>query len=287
MNSNPCTLCPNNCNVDRTDSVGACGVKDKIKIAKYYLHPYEEPFISGKKGSGTIFFTGCSLKCAFCQNYELSRNLRGKEISVRQLADIFKELEQSGAHNINLVTATQFSDKIIRALEIYKPSVPVVYNTHGYENTEVLAELDKYVDVYLPDLKFCSEQVSLRYTGKKDYFKYASKTIEFCSRKKIAFSDDGMMQSGTVVRHLVLPQNVEDSKRILDFLSDFKNDVYVNIMSQYTPFGKISAYPELQRRITQREYNTVVDYAISLGFTNLLYQKLQSAKTDYIPKWDY
>ncbi len=287
MNSTPCNLCPNKCNVDRTSYVGACGVKDKIKIAKYYLHPYEEPFISGKNGSGTIFFTGCSLKCAFCQNYELSRNLRGKEISTRQLADIFKRLEQSGAHNINLVTPTQFSDKIIQALKIYKPNIPVVYNTHGYENTEVLTELDNYVDIYLPDLKFCSEKVSLRYTGKSDYFKYASKTIEFCSRKKLVFSDDGLLKSGTVVRHLVLPQNVEDSKRILDFLADFKNDVYVNIMSQYTPFGKIDAFPELNRRITQREYDTVIDYALSLGFTNLLYQKLQSAKTDYIPEWDY
>ena len=285
--NNLCNLCPNRCNVNRTKKVGVCGVNNNLKIAKYYLHPYEEPFISGKNGSGTIFFTGCSLKCVFCQNYELSRNARGKEISINQLVDIFKELENQGAHNINLVTATHYSDKIIKALEIYKPNIPIVYNTHAYEELDVLTELNKYVDVYLPDLKFFSPEISFRYTGKRNYFDVAISCINFMANKKIQFSDDDMMLKGTVVRHLVLPQNVNDSKKIIDALTDIKDKIYLNVMSQYTPFGDISNFPELKRKLTKREYETVIDYAITCGFNNLLYQKQQSADTEYIPKWDF
>lgn len=285
--SNLCNLCPNLCNVDRTKVKGSCGANDNLKIAKYYLHPFEEPFISGENGSGTIFFTGCSLKCVFCQNYELSRNARGIEISIDRLVEIFKELEDKGAHNINLVTATHFADKIIKALEIYKPSIPIVYNTHAYENLDVLAELDKYVDVYLPDLKFFSPDVSFRYTGKKNYFDVAINNINFMANKKLNFSEDGMIKSGTVVRHLVLPQNVTDSKKIIDALYQIKDKIYLNVMSQYTPFGEIDKFFELQRKLTKREYETVIDYALSCGFTNLLYQKQVSADTEYIPKWDF
>lgn len=285
--SNLCNLCPNLCNVDRTKVKGSCGANDNLKIAKYYLHPFEEPFISGENGSGTIFFTGCSLKCVFCQNYELSRNARGIEISIDRLVEIFKELEDKGAHNINLVTATHFADKIIKALEIYKPSIPIVYNTHAYENLDVLAELDKYVDVYLPDLKFFSPDVSFRYTGKKNYFDVAINNINFMANKKLNFSEDGMIKSGTVVRHLVLPQNVTDSKKIINALCQIKDKIYLNVMSQYTPFGEIDKFFELQRKLTKREYETVIDYALSCGFTNLLYQKQVSADTEYIPKWDF
>ena len=285
--NNLCNLCPNLCNVDRTLQVGVCGANDKIKIAKYYLHPFEEPFISGEKGSGTIFFTGCSLRCVFCQNYELSRNTRGKEISIDQLVDIFKELEDKGASNINLVTATHYVDKIILALQKYKPNIPIVYNTHGYENLEVVKELDKHVDVYLPDLKFVSPEISFRYTGKRNYFYIAYRVIEFMANKPLIFGNDGMLKSGTVVRHLVLPQNVSDSKKVIDALYPIKDKIYLNVMSQYTPFGKIENFPELQRTLTKREYDRVIDYAISREFTNLLYQKQQSADTAYIPKWDF
>lgn len=284
---NNCNLCPNKCNVDRNISIGFCGVNNKLKIAKYYLHKFEEPIISGTNGSGTIFFTGCSLKCVFCQNYELSRNSRGKEISINELVDIFKELEGLKAHNINLVTATHFSLQIIKALEIYKPQIPIVYNTHGYETIENLKMLDEYVDVYLPDLKFYSSELSKRYTGKQNYFEIASKAVEFMSKKPIIFGKDGLMKSGTIVRHLVLPQGVSDSKNILDFFSTIKDNAYLNVMSQYTPFGETDKFPELKRKITNREYQAVIDYALSLGIDKMFYQNTKSADTSYIPKWDY
>lgn len=281
-----CNLCPNSCNVDRDVNIGACGSNNTVKIAKFYLHPFEEPPVSGKNGSGTVFFTGCSLKCVFCQNYELSRNTRGKEITVNQLADIFKQLEEQGAHNVNLVNPTHYSHKIIDALSIYKPNIPIVYNTHGYENLDVLKEIDPFIDVYLPDVKFYSEQVSKRYTGKENYFRIASKAIEFMANKPLIFKD-GLIKSGTIVRHLVLPQNVTDSIKILDWFDSIKEKAFINVMSQYTPFGNIENFPELKRKVTKREYEKVIDYAMSLDIKNMYYQKMQSAKTDYIPHWDY
>ena len=284
-----CTLCPNNCKTNRQFSTGMCGADDKIKIAKYYLHPFEEPIISGKNVSGTIFFCGCSLKCVFCQNYSLSRNERGKEISVNDLADIFKQLENMGATNINLVTPTQYADKICDALDIYRPNIPIVYNTHGYEKIEVLEKLDSYIDVYLPDLKYYSLDVSFRYTGKRNYFEVASKAIEFMAKKPLIFSDDGTLKSGTLVRHLVLPQNVKDSQNILTWFSEsgVKDNAYINVMSQYTPFGDLSNFPELNRRITKREYEKVIDYAMSLNIKDMFYQKYSSSGTEYIPTWDF
>ena len=198
-------------------------------------------------------------------------------------------LENAGAENINLVTPTHYADKIVRALDIYKPRIPVVYNTHGYEKTEVLKEMDGYIDVYLPDLKFFSPEVSFRYTGKKDYFAIASRAIEFMSRKPLIIDENGVMQSGTLVRHLVLPQNVSDSEKLLSWFasSGVKDRAYINVMSQYTPFGKIDAFPELQRKITKREYDRVIDYALSLGIEKMFEQKFSSASEKYIPEWDY
>ncbi len=286
--NNICNLCPNACKIDKSLEKGFCGTGDDIYIAKYYLHPFEEPIISGNNGSGTVFFCGCSLKCVFCQNYELSRSMRGKVISVNELADIFKFLEDSGAHNINLVSPTHYSNKIIKALEIYKPKVPVIYNTHGYENVSVLQELNEYVDVYLPDLKFHSQAVSKKYCGKENYFETASRAVEFMIKSKpLVFGDDGLIKSGVVVRHLVLPQNVNDSKKILDWFSSFKEQAYINVMSQYTPFGEIEAFPELQRKITKREYESIIDYAISLGIENMYYQERVSADKTYIPVWEF
>lgn len=282
-----CNLCPNSCKVDRSNSIGACGVDDKIKIAKYYLHKFEEPLISGKNGSGTIFFCGCSLKCVFCQNYDLSRNNRGKQISVLELAEIFKELEKMGAENVNLVTPTHYVDKIIDAFNIYKPNIPIVYNTHGYENIETLKKIDDYVDVYLPDVKYFSTFVSKRYTGKENYFEFTSKAVDFMMKKPLKFSPNGQILSGVVVRHLALPQNISDSKKILDWYSQYKDISYINIMSQYTPFGNVKDFPELNRRLTKREYDSLIEYAISLDINNAFYQKFESQSTEYIPDWDY
>ena len=285
--TNICNLCPNACKINKTVKKGACGTCDDIYIAKYYLHPFEEPCVSGDKGSGTIFFCGCSLKCVFCQNYPLSRNQTGKQISVEQLANVFKELEDMGAHNINLVNPTHYSNKIVDALKIYKPNIPIVYNTHGYENLEVLEKINDYIDVYLPDIKFYSPSLSKRYTGKENYFEVTSKAIEFMANKPLVFGQDGMIKSGTIVRHLILPQNVSDSKKILDWFSQIKDKAYINIMSQYTPCGEIEKFKELQRKLTKREYDTVIDYALSLGIEKAFYQKLESADATYIPHWDY
>ncbi len=284
--NNPCRLCPNACAVNRKTDAGICGVR-QIKIAKYYLHKFEEPEISGTNGSGTIFFCGCSLKCVFCQNYELSRNLRGKAINVKDLAEIFLELEAAGAHNINLVNPTHYSDKIAEALAVYKPKIPVVYNTHGYENIEILKDMDGLIDIYLPDLKFFSPAVSKRYTGKENYFEVAIKAIEFMVQKPFVKSEDGLLKSGTIVRHLVLPQNTADSKKILDRWVEYKDTAYINIMSQYTPFGKIENFPELKRKLTKREYDSVIDYALSLNIDKMYYQDMKSSNSDYIPEWDF
>lgn len=284
-----CTLCPNDCNANRSVAVGSCGANDKIKIAKFYLHKFEEPCISGKNGSGTVFFCGCSLKCVFCQNYSLSRNERGKTITVHELADIFKQLENMGATNINLVTPTHYADKIAEALSIYKPNIPIVYNTHGYEKIEVLKALDKFIDVYMPDVKYFSPDVSFRYTGKKDYFSVASSAVEFMTKKPLVIDENGIMKSGVLVRHLVLPQNVCDSEKIVRWFAEsgLKDKAYLHVMSQYTPFGNLEKFPELQRKITRREYERVIDCAISLGIEKMYYQKFTSANKSYIPEWDY
>ena len=285
---NKCLLCPNGCLIDKNTQKGACGTNGEIQIAKYYLHPFEEQPISGTKGSGTVFFCGCSLKCVFCQNYELSRNLRGKTISVQELADIFKKLEDLGAHNINLVNPTHYSNKIVQAFEIYKPNIPVVYNTHGYEKVEIIEKLNDYVDVYLPDMKYFSPTLSKRYTGKSDYFEVADKALDFMIKSKpLIFGEDGLIKQGVIVRHLVLPQCTSDSKKIIDWFCDYKDNAFINVMSQYTPFGEIDNFPELKRKITKREYDSIMDYAISKDIKNMYYQKFESADEKYIPIWDF
>lgn len=286
---NFCNICPNQCNVSRSaNHLGRCGAERDIKIAKYYLHPFEEPVISGSKGSGTIFFTGCPLKCVFCQNYELSRNVRGKTISPKELADIYKRLEDMGAHNINLVTPSHYTDKIIESFEIYKPQIPVVYNTHSYESLETLKTIDKYVDIYLPDLKFYNGEISKRYTGLFNYFEHASKSIEFMMNSKKTVIDNGIMKSGVIVRHLVLPLSSNDSIDIINwFAKNKKNGAYISIMSQYTPFGKIENFPELNRKITKKEYTRVLNALYDSGIENYFLQELSSSDTKFIPTWDF
>ena len=279
-------LCPVACNVDRQKVAGRCGVKG-LKIAKYYLHPFEEPPISFSKGSGCIFFCGCSLKCAFCQNFELSRNERGKDISVRELADIFKRLEDMGADNINLVTPTHYTDRIAEAFALYRPNIPVVYNTHGYERIENLKTADTFTDIYLPDLKFIDPYLSKRYTGREDYANYALPAIEFMAQKAAKFDERGKMLSGCIIRHLILPLAVYDSVKIIDFIATLPKSVYLSLMSQYTPFGESDKFPELKRRITPREYNMALDAVRRNGLTNVFLQSGDSAGTAYIPKWDY
>lgn len=282
-----CTLCPNECKINRLQSVGACGV-DSLKIAKYYLHPYEEPCISFKNGSGTIFFCGCNLHCPFCQNYEVSRAQRGKSVSVLELTDIFKELEDKGADNISLITPTHVLPYLCDALALYKPKIPVVYNCGGYESVDALKYIDEFVDIWLPDLKFYSPTLSRRYLNKDDYFKRATKALLFMKNKPLKMTEDGKMLSGVIVRHLIMPLSASDSIKIVRwFKAHMGDDAYLSLMSQYTPFGNIENFPELKRKITRREYDEVVEEAISLGIEKLFAQKRDSSDVSYIPTWDF
>ncbi len=287
MSVENCKICPVECGAIRTERAGACGAQG-LKIAKYYLHPFEEPCISFEKGSGTIFFCGCNLRCAFCQNYEISRATRGKEITPKELSDIFKELEDMGAENVSLVTPTHFIPYLVAAFEIYKPKIPVVYNTGSYEKVETLRQIDPYIDIYLPDMKFYSPSLSERYLGKADYFDVASKAIEFMAQKPLKIAESGKMLSGLIVRHLVMPLCVSDSKSVLKwFVRELPKTAYLSLMSQYTPFGKIEKFPELSRPVTAREYEAVVQTALDLGIENLFLQERNSSGKSYIPKWDF
>lgn len=281
-----CTQCPVACGADRSQHSGYCSVQG-IKIAKYYLHPFEEPVISFKNGSGCVFFCGCSLKCRFCQNFEVSRALRGKNFTVKELADIFKELEDRGADNINLVNPTHYLSHIIEALSIYKPSIPIVYNTHGYEKIESLEEADEFVDIWLTDLKFISGELAARYTSRPDYAKYALPAVKFMAEKQPLFSDEGKMLKGCIVRHLIMPLGVEDSLKVVEFVSTLPRTVYFSLMSQYTPCGDIEGFPELQRKITAREYKKVLAAVEAAGLENVFLQERKSAEKDFIPKWDF
>ena len=287
-NETNCKLCPVECGANRETGIGACGSGREMKIAKYYLHPFEEPCISHKNGSGTIFFCGCNLRCVFCQNYEVSRVQRGKAITPKELANIFQELESMGADNISLVTAGHFIPYLVQAFEIYRPKIPVVYNCSGYEKVDALKVIDPYIDIYLPDMKFYSSALAKRYTGKENYFEVASEAIRFMSNKPTVM-DDGKMLSGVIVRHLVMPLGVSDSKAVLRWFKDeLPTTVYLSLMSQYTPFGKVENFPELQRPLKQREYDAVLDEAFALGLGDRLFaQERSSSDTKYIPQWDF
>lgn len=277
-----CRLCPVNCGADRQNARGLCGAGNKIQIAKYGLHPYEEPCISCQNGSGTVFFTGCALRCVFCQNFELSRGKTGKEVSERQLAAIFQELEERGAENINLVTAAHYVPQLLGAFRLYRPKIPVVWNTHSYEKLEALKALDRYIDVYLPDLKYFSPRISERYTGRTDYFDVASRAVAFMAQRTCDMRG-GKLYAGCIVRHLVLPLCVNDSIALMKWFLTLQTDAYFSLMGQYTPCGDISAFPELSRRITPREYKKAEDFLLASGYEHIFLQALGAADEQFIP----
>ena len=284
-----CTLCPVECGANRLTGIGACGV-DGLRVAKFYLHPFEEPCISFGKGSGTIFFSGCNLRCAFCQNYEVSRAKRGKPVTPLELTDIFKQLEDMGADNISLVTPSHLTPYLAEALALYRPKIPVVYNTGSYEKVETLRQIDPYIDIYLPDMKFVSPALSKRYLGKENYFDVASEAVSFMANSKpLTLTEEGKMLSGCIVRHLVMPLCTNDSKAVLKWFNAYlPPSTYLSLMSQYTPFGDIEGMKELSRPITAREYNTVVETALELGLEPRLFaQERKSSGETYIPKWDF
>lgn len=284
-----CNLCPRKCNIDRETVTGICGVPAAYKVARAALHFWEEPCISGEKGSGTVFFSGCSLKCVFCQNFEISRNAFGKEISEEKLIDIFKDLEKQGAHNINLVNPTHYSSQLSETLKKYKPSIPVVWNTGGYDSVESLRKLDGLVDIYLADIKYVSESVSKKYSGAEDYFSVASQAVlEMQSQVgENVFDENGIMQKGIIIRHLVLPGNVSQAFRVMDWVKEnLPEDTILSLMSQYTPCGKACEYPTINRRISEREYDLVLDYAENLNLENVFIQEIESSSKDFIPDFD-
>ena len=287
-----CSLCPRSCKVDRSVQTGYCGCSDRIKIARAALHLWEEPCISGSRGSGAVFFSGCTIRCCFCQNYTISSQGFGKEITIRRLADIFLELQEKGAHNINLVTATQYVPSIIRALDLVKGKlkIPVVYNCGGYEKKETIRLLGDYVDVYLPDLKYYDPVLSLRYSKAEDYFKMASEAVLMMTEQKgpLLFDKDNMMKRGVIIRHMVMPGCYKDSIVLLNWMKDhLKEDSFlVSLLSQYTPFYKSSEYPEINRRITTYEYQKVLKEAVRLGLTDGYMQEKSSAKEEYTPPFN-
>ncbi len=287
--NNLCTACPRNCRVDRTEAVGFCAVGNSFRVARAALHHWEEPCISGTRGSGTVFFSGCNLKCVYCQNFEISHNAFGKDISDERLFEIFDELIALGAHNINLVNPTHYALRLAELFKKKKPSVPVVYNTSGYEKAETLKELDGIVDIYLTDLKYCDSKVSKKYSKAEDYFDFASQAIREMKRQQPEdiFDADGIMQKGVIIRSLILPGNISQAMKALDFVADnFTNEAIVSLMSQYTPCGECEEYPTINRRISKREYATVLNHLDSLGFENAYVQELSSAKEEYIPPFD-
>lgn len=280
-----CYLCPVKCGADRTKRVGRCGVKG-LTVAKAYLHPFEEPALSPNGKSGAIFFGGCNLRCVFCQNFEVSRARKGKAVTPKELAEIFQSLEAQGAENIDLVTCDHVIDLAGEALSLYKPSIPVVYNSSGYALVGSLREIDPYIDIYLPDLKFVSPALSERYTGRSDYFEVASEAIKFMAKKPVVFHG-GRMTSGILVRHLVLPCCTGDSLNALSFLKEtLPENAPVSLMRQFTPDLGKTDFPELNRTLTAREYRRVKGYALSLGFENLYLQDKASANAAFVPDWD-
>ena len=282
-----CTLCPRNCGVDRSAKAGYCGMGQHPRVARAALHFWEEPCISGTRGSGTVFFSGCTLGCVYCQNYPISHQGQGKEISVARLADIFRMLEDQGAHNINLVTGTPFVPAILDALALHRPGIPVVWNSGGYETVETLRMLEGAVDIYLPDLKHVSSRLSALCAGAPDYFAFASAAIrEMCRQTGGAvYDENGLMQRGTLVRHLILPGCTLDSCRVLDFIAEqLPPGTPVSLMRQYTP-EEWCTVKGLDRRITEKEYRRVLAHFEALGLTGYTQEK-ESAESAYTPPFD-
>lgn len=286
-----CRLCYRACGVRRTEneaSKGFCTLPSNPSVCRADLHFYEEPNISGENGSGAIFFSGCVLRCEFCQNYEISRKNCGTRVDVSRLCSLMENLRKKGAHNINFVSPTPYLEFIARALEQYKPDIPIVYNCSGYENPEALKRLEGLVDIYLPDFKYYDDNLAAKYSLAPDYRRAAIESIKEMYRQvgEVAHRDDGMMKKGVMIRHLILPGCTENSMAVLrDIKENFSADAYVSLMAQYTPNGQTKS-PELSRRISEREYEMVCDYMIELGFENGFVQELCSADEKYLPIWD-
>ena len=288
-----CRLCPRNCGADRmAGQKGFCGTDTEIMVARAALHMWEEPCISGKEGSGAVFFSGCSLGCGYCQNGRISRGQRGKQITIEHLVGIFLNLQEQKANNVNLVTAGQFLPQVAEALKRAKAQglhIPVVYNSSGYEKAEMLKMLDGLVDIYLPDFKYMDPELAVKYSHAKDYPQVAKLALEEMVRQTgmPEFDSRGMMKRGVIVRHLLLPGHVKNSKNVLKYLyKTYGDKIYISMMNQYTPMPAMKDDPQLSRKVTDREYERLIDYAISLGLNNGFIQEGETAKESFISEFD-
>ena len=290
-----CKICPHKCMINRNKGqIGRCKSGEKIKIALYWVHNFEEPCISGTKGSGTVFFSNCNLNCVFCQNYEISQKGRGKEITIKELSDIFLKQQEKGVENINLVTPTSYVVQIIEAIKIARKKglkIPIVYNTNGYENIETIKMLDGYVDVFMPDLKYAEDELAKKYSKVDNYFEIATKAILEMQRQvgKVKIDDNGIMEKGIIVRHLVLPNHIENSKKVLRWLKENLNEEnYVSIMAQYFPTylaKEKDEYKEINRKLTKKEWREIEHFIEELDFKNGYIQELGEHEEEYVPTW--
>ncbi len=287
-----CTICPHNCKINRVQGqIGRCKSNETVKIALYSVHNFEEPCISGKKGSGTVFFSNCNMNCVFCQNYEISQQGKGKEITIKELAEIFIKQQERGVENINLVTPTSYVPQIIEAIKIAKKNglnIPIVYNTNGYENVETLKMLEGYIDIYLPDLKYSDNLLAKRLSKVENYFEIATNAIKEMHRQvgNPVFDKNGMMKKGMIIRHLVLPNHILNSRRVLKWINDNMNDVYVSVMAQYFPTYKAKEIEDINRKLTKEEYEKIEKYLYRLNLQNGYIQELGEHEEEYVPKWE-
>ena len=288
-----CAICPHNCGINRLNNqIGRCKSKDTVKVALYSTHNFEEPCISGKKGSGTVFFSNCNMNCVFCQNYEISQKGKGKEISIEELADIFIKQQKKDVENINLVTPTSYVPQIIEAIKIARGNglkLPIVYNTNGYEKVETLKMLDGFVDIYLPDFKYSDNELGKRLSKVDNYFEIATEALKEMYRQtgKAVFNDEGIMQRGMIIRHLVLPNHILNSRRVLKWINENMHDVYVSVMAQYFPTYKAKEIDDISRKLTKEEYEQIENYLYRLDLENGYIQELGEHEEEYVPHWEF
>lgn len=288
-----CEICPHKCKIDRINNqIGRCKSKDTVKVAIASVHNFEEPCISGKNGSGTVFFSNCNLSCDFCQNYEISQLGHGKEISIERLAEIFLEEQDKNVNNINLVTPTSYVIQIIEAIKIAKKNglkIPIIYNTNGYENIETIKVLNGYIDIYLPDLKYAEDDLAKRYSKIENYFEIATKAIREMYNQvgKIEFDENGIIKKGVIIRHLILPNHIENSKKVLKWIDEnMPKDIWLSVMTQYFPTYKAKQIKDLNRKITKNEYKIIENYLFTLNLENGFLQELGKNEENYVPNWE-
>ena len=286
-----CEICPHNCGINRINNqIGRCKAKDTVKVALYSTHNFEEPCISGKKGSGTVFFSNCNMNCVYCQNYEISQQGKGKEISIEELAEIFIEQQKNDVENINLVTPTSYVPQIIEAIKIARGKgleLPIVYNTNGYEKVETLQLLEGFVDIYLPDFKYSDNALAKKLSKVDNYFEVTTNALKEMYRQngKAVFNEEGVMQKGMIIRHLVLPNHILNSRRVLRWINENMHDVYVSVMAQYFPTYRAKEFDDINRKLTRNEYEQIENYLYKLDLQNGYIQELGEHEEEYVPKW--